>query len=81
MDGTTSYHIMSYIFNNCHKPMRCLIFQESFQKSIFDINQPKRNSKKEEEKRKEKKKHGDRERKNMLILFIPLGYWRHETQH
>ncbi len=54
--GIMSCHIVDYILDNCRKPVRCLIFQDSFQKSIFDINQPKRNSKKEE-KRKEKKKH------------------------
>ena len=57
MDSIMNCHIMSYIFDNCWKPVLCLIFQDSFQKSIFDINQPKRNSKKEEEKRKEKNKH------------------------
>ena len=81
MNDILSCHIVGYIFDNCRKLVRCLVFQESFQKSIFDINQQKKKFKKEEEKRKEKKKHGDRERKNMLILFIPLGYWRHGTQH
>ena len=56
MDGIMSCHIMGYIFDNCYKPVWYLILQDSFQKSIFDINQPERNSKKKKKKKKEKKR-------------------------
>ena len=71
MDGIMNCHIGGYIFDNCRKPVRCLIFQDSFQKSIFDINQPKRNSKKEEKKKRKEEalRQGEKESANFVYTF------------
>ena len=53
-----SCYIVGYIFYNCRK---LLIFQDSFQKSIFEINQPK--------KKKKTLRQGEKEYANFVYTF------------